>query len=253
MRRAALAFSLMLALTTAAVAMVGGAVTVARDGRHIVMIVGSRANVCTATALTRDLLLTAGHCVAPAATYRALLTPPPQGGQPLPIERIVVHPRYSAKDYASGRVTADIALVKLLQPLPPEIVPVPLAQTRSVNPGDRFVVAGYGVTRALSDDGLGTPRVAALVATGRPGNLQIRLIDPANRNETPGLGACTGDSGGPAFIENGTALAVAGVVSWSTAAKGEAGCGGMTGVTPIWLHRAWLIEQAAKMGNTIGP
>ena len=42
-------------------------------------------------------------------------------------------------------------------------------------------------------------RAAKLVATGRPGTLQIRLFDPATRGEKPGLGACTGDSGAPVF------------------------------------------------------
>ena len=41
-------------------------------GRHIVMIVSTRGNLCTGTVLERDLVLTAGHCVAPTATYRVL-------------------------------------------------------------------------------------------------------------------------------------------------------------------------------------
>src|SRR5262245_15055219 len=76
------------------VALVGGA-NVVRDtgaGRHVVMIVGTRGNVCTGTALARDLVLTAAHCVAPAATYRVLtpgITPPG-----LPLGRVAIHPRY---------------------------------------------------------------------------------------------------------------------------------------------------------------
>jgi secreted trypsin-like serine protease len=246
MRRTALAFALLLSACASANALVGGATAVRRNGAgaHIVMIIGTRGNVCTGSALAPDLVLTAGHCVAPPATYRVLLDKPPG----LSIRSIAVHPRYSAKDYAFGRVTADVALLKLERPLPADVVPALLAPKITVKPGDRFVVAGFGVTVARSDNGIGTPRAATLVATGRPGNLQIRLVDPAARGERAGLGACTGDSGGPAFVERSGIHAVIGVVSWSTGPAGSEGCGGLTGVTPLALYRNWIVETARRMG-----
>jgi secreted trypsin-like serine protease len=218
-------------------------------GRHIVMILGSRGNVCTGTALARDLVLTAAHCVAPAATYR-VLTPAiePPG---LPLRAVAVHPRYDAKHYAAGRVTADVALLKVERALPEKVLPAALAPDRKVAPGDRFTVAGYGATAPESATGMGTPRAAALIATGRPGTLQIRLMDPATRNARAGLGACTGDSGGPAFVEDAGAFAVIGVVSWSTGPASGDGCGGLTGVTPLALYRAWIVEQARRMGSPL--
>ena len=119
--------------------------------------------------------------------------------------------------------------------------------------GDRFVVVGYGV--AVPGDGKsgGTLRAATLVATGQPGTLQIRLADPATKGERGGLGACTGDSGGPLYQETAGGLAIIGVVSWSTGPNFEAGCGGVTGVTPLELYRRWIEEQARKMGSGISP
>src|SRR5947208_2161840 len=119
--------------------------------------------------------------------------------------------------------------------------------------GDRFVVAGYGV--AIPGDGksAGTVRAATLVATGQPGTLQIRLADPVTKGELPGLGACTGDSGAPVYREIGRMLAVIGVVSWSTGAAASEGCGGLTGVTPLARYRAWIIDQAVKMGAALLP
>jgi secreted trypsin-like serine protease len=214
------------------------------------MIVGSRGNVCTGTALARDLVLTAAHCVAPTATYR-VLTPDlqPPG---LPLLGVSVHPRYDEGHYQSGRVTADVALLKLERPLPDGIAPVGLAPDRRMLPGERLVIAGYGGTLPGRDVGLGVPRQATLIVTGRPGNLQIRLVDPATRDQRAGLGACTGDSGGPAFIASAGTYSVIGVVSWSTGPAGGEGCGGLTGITPLSLYRTWILDTARRMGSAIG-
>jgi secreted trypsin-like serine protease len=78
--------------------------------------------------------------------------------------------------------------------------------------------------------------------------LQIRLFDPATRNMRPGLGACTGDSGAPAFETDATGtLRVLGVVSWSIAPNDEEGCGGLTGLTPLLLYYDWIVETAKTL------
>ena len=119
--------------------------------------------------------------------------------------------------------------------------------------GDRFLVAGYGVS--VRGDGRtgGTIRTADLVATGQPGSLQLRLTDPAGKGERAGLGACTGDSGAPVFDQAGGTggTAVVGVVSWSTGPKLSAGCGGLTGVTPLGRYRDWIVETARRMGSPL--
>jgi secreted trypsin-like serine protease len=94
----------------------------------------------------------------------------------------------------------------------------------------------------------GAIRSAALVATGKPGTLQIRLVDPATRGAREGLCACTGDSGSPVFEDQQSGAAIVGVVSWSTGANGSGGCGGITGVTPLTLYRDWILQTARQWG-----
>jgi secreted trypsin-like serine protease len=100
--------------------------------------------------------------------------------------------------------------------------------------------------------GLGIPREASLTVTGRPGSLQIRLVDPKTRDRRAGLGACVGDSGGPAF-ETGAdgKRRVIAVISWTTAANDEEGCGGLTGLTPLILYRDWIVETAKTYNSPL--
>ena len=75
MRAILVCVSIGLSVVSPAEALVGGADVVRSTGagRHIVMIISTRGSLCTGTALARDLVLTGGHCVAPAASYRVLL------------------------------------------------------------------------------------------------------------------------------------------------------------------------------------
>ncbi len=88
--------------------------------------------------------------------------------------------------------------------------------------GSRFTIAGIGVTVRGDGKSGGTIRVVSLVATGRPGTLQVRLVDPVGQGKRAGFGACTGDSGAPAFEDKSTAPVIVGVVSWSTGPNGAA-------------------------------
>jgi len=249
---------LFLTLATAAAvppvsAMVGGAQPAADGaGRSVVMILGSRGTACTATAVAPDLLLTAAHCVQPDADYKLADMAPGRDPVLKDIARIERDPQFDIKRLLGHLATADVALAELAEPLPAKIPPVPLDEaTQPPAAGDPFVVAGYGVT--VRGDGRtgGTVRAAMLVATGQPGALQLRLFDPRTKGETAGLGACAGDSGAPAFRDNGGRLAIVGVVSWSTGPKLAAGCGGLTGITPLIRYRAWIVETARMLGSSL--
>src|ERR1700694_2060269 len=193
-------------------ALVGGAEPLLdASTRPEVMIVGSRGNSCTGTLIARDLVLTVAHCVPPDADYK--LVQFDANRQPFlrDTARIERHPQFSMQTFLGHRATADIALIKLAAPVP-NVQPAGVSNVKlSVAPGDRFVVVGFGLTKRGDGKTGGILRAARLIATGKPGNLQIRLYDPAMRGERSGLGACTGDSGAPVYQEGSGRLAVIGV------------------------------------------
>jgi secreted trypsin-like serine protease len=250
----ALAFlALALCLCTPADAMVGGAADVTGSGlgRHVVLIVGSRGNSCTGVALAPNLVLTVAHCVLPGAEYRIVEFDTAHHPQLKPVTSVARHPGFKLETMLAHRATADVALLKLADPLAAPAVPTPLTTRTTFAAGERFTVVGYGL--AVRGDGKtgGRVREASLIATGHPGTLQVRLVDPATGGERPGLGACTGDSGAPAFEETGGADAVVGLVSWSTGPNGSEGCGGLTGLTPLVIYRDWITSTARRLGSPL--
>ena len=242
------------AVLAPAAAMVGGAPPASPAvASHAVLIVGSRGNSCTGVALARDLVLTVAHCAQPGADYKLVDYDAARRPQLKDVRSVAVHPQFDLQTMLAHRMTADVALLKLAEPLPADKSPATLGSRLPTTVGEPFVVAGFGVT--VRGDGRtgGTVRSATLVATGRPGSLQLRLVDPATRNERAGLSACTGDSGAPVFEEDGGKLRVIGVVSWSTGPKNAGGCGGLTGVTPLARYRDWIVDTARKLGSPLSP
>lgn len=235
-----LAVALALA-TSPASAIVGGAPAAEETvARSVVTIVGSRGTFCSGALIAPDIVLTAAHCIAPGVVYKIIIpgeTPP----RLRDVNRIAAHPQYNTQGIASHRASADVALLQLAEPLTSSKAPSPLgAAALPITVGASFTVAGIGVTKRGDGKSGGTIRSAMLVATGKPGTLQIRLVDPATNNAREGLGACTGDSGAPVFENQNGRAVIVGVVSWSTGANNTDGCGGLTGVTPLTLYREWI-------------
>ena len=236
--------------TVPASAIVGGGSAPSESiARAVVTIIGSRGSFCTGSLVAQDLVLTAAHCVLPGADYKVILpgeTPP----RLLDVRRVASHPQFNVAAILAHRASADVALLQLAAPIAASNAPSPLGiPTIPIIVGAPFTVAGIGVTRRGDGKSGGTIRAADLAVTGKPGTLQIRLADPLTNNTSDGLGACTGDSGAPAFGMQGGRAAIVGVVSWSTGPNNTDGCGGLTGVTPLTLYREWILRGRGGGGG----
>ncbi len=157
------------------------------------------------------------------------------------------HPQFDLKTLFAHRATADVALMKLARPLPADILPAVLGKDIAPQVGAMLTVFGYGL--AIRGDG----RAAARCARRNSPSPAVRAIyrsasstrRPKARRRASALALAI--LGAPVF--SGTVLI--GVVSWSTGPNMEAGCGGMTGVTPIALYRAWIVDAARRLGSPL--
>lgn len=249
---AAMIAGLALLLAAPAHAIVGGGAPSAEGvGRSVVTIVGSRGNFCTGALIAPKLVLTAAHCVQPGATYKIVEYGADRQPQLQDVKNVAIHPAFNMQAMTAHRATADVALLQLEIPPRGKSAAVLGMPQIPILTGSRFTIAGIGVTVRGDGKSGGTIRVAGLVATGKPGTLQIRLVDPVGQGARDGLGACTGDSGAPVFEDKQGGPAIVAVVSWSTGPNGAAGCGGLTGVTPLTLYRDWISQIARQWGSAL--
>jgi secreted trypsin-like serine protease len=239
---------LMLLLPQSAHAIVGGGAPSADGiGRSVITIVGSRGNFCTGVLIASRVVLTAAHCVQPGAVYKIVEYGADRKPKLQDVRTVAIHPAFNMQAIIAHRASADVALLQLEAQPQGAHAAILAAPQLSVIAGSRLTIAGIGVTVRGEGKSGGVVRAAGLIATGRPGTLQIRLVDPVTQGTREGLGACTGDSGGPVFDDR-QAGAVVGVISWSTGPDGAAGCGGLTGVTPLTLYRDWILQTARAWG-----
>jgi secreted trypsin-like serine protease len=238
----------LLAATPAGAIVGGAAVSNEGIGRSVVTIVGSRGNFCSGALIAPRMVLTAAHCVQPGADYKLVETGADRQPQLQDVRNVAVHPGFKMEAMLAHRATADVALLLLDAPpkgRTPTAIGAPQAPLAA---GNAFTISGIGVTIRGQGNSGGTIRSADLVATGKPGTLQIRLVDPLTLGARDGLGACTGDSGGPVVEAGQNGPAIIGLISWSTGPNGSGGCGGLTGVTPLTLYRDWILQTARAWG-----
>src|ERR1700681_3720990 len=132
----------------------GGKNASAEITAQTVQIVSTRDSFCSAAVIARDLLLTAGHCVQPKASY-AISIDGILGPRVVQVVRIVLHPNYDPHQFETRKPSPDMAILKLAEPLPARFHPARLATDRALpKPGHTLTLAGYGFVIGCDADSL---------------------------------------------------------------------------------------------------
>lgn len=231
--------ALFLAFFTAIVSLCGPARAIVGEAgpadvaiqRHTVLLFSGKGR-CSGVVLAPHLVLTAAHCVE-AADGKYYVTGLAREGVRVDVAEVARHPEFRKTD-------ADIALVKLVKPLPERFLPA-FFQGRPLRAGDSVIVGGYGIAVAGKADARTTLRSAALVVShlwrGRA------TVTDANTGDRNRLGPCNGDSGGPAFTYRGM-LTLVGIMS-----AGD--CKGTASIVTVSHYYGWILETASKLGSPL--
>ena len=221
-------------LAAPAQALVGPA---SEDGSHaanVVMVLKRSAHgaaFCTGVVVARDAVLTAGHCATRPQDLRIL---PGAGGDALlEVSQVAVHPGYRPNAPKTRERSIDLALLRMAAPLPSALRPTQIDFAPRIDVGLPFRIAGFGLGREGDERSAGKLREGTLVARAPLSSILLWATDPQKR----GFGACTGDSGGPIFSDDGQRLVA--ITVWSTG-EGRKACGAVTQGALLAPQRGWI-------------
>ena len=186
-------------------AVVGASANGDAHAAAIVMVLqrkGSAAGFCSGIVIGRTSVLTAAHCVPQGADVRIHYRDAEGAPVLLPVTRVLRHPGYRADATKRRERSIDLAVITTAQPLPDRFSAATIGDPGAVTAGTPFRIFGFGVTREDDGKSSGQLREATVVTRAPLSAVLLWTEDPRRQ----GLGACTGDSGGPVFQADGGAV-----------------------------------------------
>ena len=225
----------------------------ARSVAAIVYRDATGAHLCTAVALGPRLLLTAAHCTAGDRSAIKVIfgtTLADVGNDRIRSVAAVAHPGKTAagRGKYAYQNPDDIALVVLGSGAPAGTRFVAL--TRSPPSSAAVTIAGYGATSELRKPNPLGKRQLGFDGVLRTASVPLGKVEPALLvgDQDRGTGACTGDSGGPAFM--GQAL-VGVLVGVSSPRANNDYCRGTAWFANLGRWRDWIETTARDLGQPL--
>ncbi|WP_089176295.1 S1 family peptidase [Bosea sp. AS-1] len=210
----------------------------------------SRGELCSGAVIAPEIVLTAAHCLADGGSISVVSLDPRFRARRQTVIALLPHPSFVPGTTPRTQPGTDLALLRLAQPLPSDIEPLNLGG--QLSQGETVTMAGYGLSAENNNKTARRLRETRLVNAGNytTQNTVKVAVDVESRGETPGAGACRGDSGGPVLRGTARSRDLVGIVSWSSGplkTRARRICGGFTAITPVSEYRNWIAAGSAKL------
>lgn len=216
----------------------------AADSKLVFMLL-SGGLLCTATAISKNIVLTAAHCIASGAeaTFVSFYTSVScESGYNKKkyvqkVSQIFVHEAYNPNAQPDV-MTGDIALVVLEKDIPEGYAIHKIANPDNLAETSNMLLYGYG--RTSSDS---TPSGAGFLRKALMGRneFNVRYADKKIEvNQSAGRGICQGDSGGPSFVDIGKEKQVLGINSYVVGPSEAKVCDGFSYQTLAFAYIDWI-------------
>jgi len=250
-------FALTLSFAAALVAQPAAAVVGGVDSRDAfgsrawtVRVETSRGELCSGAVIAPEIVLTAAHCLMGGGSVSVVSLDPRFRPRRQMVVAVLPHPTFVPGTTPRTQPGTDLALLRLAQPLPRDIEPLTLGG--GLWQGETVSMAGFGLSAEDNKRTARRLRETQLVNAGSytTQNTVKVAVDVEARGETPGAGACRGDSGGPVLRGSARSRDLVGIVSWSSGplnTRARRICGGFTAITPVSEYRNWISQGSSRL------
>lgn len=225
--------------------------------------------VCTASALSPTVLITAAHCVVGLKPndVNAVLSNHPfnhslNRDEWISVRKIIIHPEFSdTSKMVNGTFKNDIALIQLESEIPAEHVSK-IARSQKSALAVSMVAIGYGQRSALANQ----PESNSKDSNSTLLYYIMKKIDEYELSEPKfeiiqhdRTGVCKGDSGGPGLVYNGEAkeFQILGILSHISISETEIedldpegkynSCIGRGHYSNILFYLEWITRQMSRL------
>lgn len=210
----------------------------------------SRGELCSGAVIAPEIVLTAAHCLMGGGSISVVSLDTRFRARRQMVVAVLPHPSFVPGTTPRTQPGTDLALLRLAQPLPRDIEPLTLGS--GLWQGETITMAGFGLSAENNKRTARRLRETQLVNAGSytTQNTVKVAVDAEGRGETPGAGACRGDSGGPVLRGDARSRDLVGIVSWSSGplkTQAKRICGGFTAITPVSDYRNWISEGSARL------
>lgn len=202
----------------------------------------SKGATCSATFLTKKILLTAGHCTSATHASTTVVKVRDASGKwhSAKVAQVYTHPDFFVDDSLPGtRVKHDIGVVELSEEFPFAVRPLKIGSIAKMTKTEAVTIVGYGMSAETG--GSGTLRQGTMDGTIKALNAFFGRKGIYLENTHGQLG-CPGDSGGAVLRGDSSSSIIIGVNSLSSGCKGYDQANSMSEIADH--HKDWIQSVA---------